>query len=64
MKSWWGARIRGRRHEAILARSLGMSVHPRASFWGVNGRPEYVQTCEASLRRLASSKIDLTISIG
>jgi aryl-alcohol dehydrogenase-like predicted oxidoreductase len=50
----------GRRHEAIVATKFGNVRGQDGSFLGVNGRPEYVQqACEASLRRLRISAIDL-----
>jgi aryl-alcohol dehydrogenase-like predicted oxidoreductase len=55
-----GAAIRGRRHEVIIATKFGIMRKPDGSGAGVNGRPEYVtQACEASLRRLGISTIDL-----
>ena len=55
-----GRAIASRRHEVILATKFGNVRGPDGSFLGVNGRPEYVQqACEASLRRLKISTIDL-----
>jgi len=52
--------IEGRRHEVIVATKFGNVRGEGGSFLGVNGRPEYVrQACEASLRRLRISAIDL-----
>lgn len=52
--------IEGRRHEVIVATKFGNVRGEGGSFLGVNGRPEYVrQACEASLRRLRISTIDL-----
>ena len=55
-----GRAIASRRHEVIIATKFGNVRGPDGSFLGVNGRPEYVQqACEASLRRLKISTIDL-----
>jgi aryl-alcohol dehydrogenase-like predicted oxidoreductase len=55
-----GQAIAGRRNEAIVATKFGNVRSPEGAFLGVNGRPEYVQkACEASLRRLQISTIDL-----
>jgi aryl-alcohol dehydrogenase-like predicted oxidoreductase len=55
-----GRAIEKRRHEVILATKFGNVRGTDGSFIGVNGRPEYVQqACEASLRRLRISTIDL-----
>lgn len=55
-----GKAIAGRRHEVIVATKFGNVRSPEGGFLGVNGRPEYVQSsCEASLRRLKISTIDL-----
>jgi len=49
-----------RRNEVILATKFGNMRQPDGRFLGVNGRPEYVQqACEASLKRLKISTIDL-----
>jgi aryl-alcohol dehydrogenase-like predicted oxidoreductase len=49
-----------RRNELILATKFGNMRQPDGRFLGVNGRPEYVQeACEASLKRLKISTIDL-----
>lgn len=55
-----GRAIASRRHEVIVATKFGNVRGTDGSFQGVNGRPEYVQqACEASLRRLKISTIDL-----
>lgn len=55
-----GRAIASRRHEVVIATKFGNVRGPDGSFQGVNGRPEYVQqACEASLRRLKISAIDL-----
>lgn len=55
-----GQAIAGHRHEVIVATKFGNLRSPDGAFLGVNGRPEYVQSaCEASLRRLKISTIDL-----
>ena len=55
-----GRAIASRRHEVIVATKFGNVRGSDGSFQGVNGRPEYVQqACEASLRRLKISTIDL-----
>lgn len=52
--------IEGRRQEVIVATKFGNVRGEGGSFLGVSGRPEYVQrACEASLRRLRISTIDL-----
>jgi aryl-alcohol dehydrogenase-like predicted oxidoreductase len=52
--------IEQRRHEVMVATKFGNVRGEGGSFLGVNGRPEYVQqACEASLRRLRISTIDL-----
>jgi aryl-alcohol dehydrogenase-like predicted oxidoreductase len=54
-----GRAIKGRRDKVVLATKFGQTQRPGQSN-GVNGRPEYVQqACEASLRRLRISTIDL-----
>jgi aryl-alcohol dehydrogenase-like predicted oxidoreductase len=54
-----GRAIAKRHNEIILATKFGNVRHPDGSMT-VNGRPEYVQqACEASLRRLRISTIDL-----
>ncbi|HEV2490280.1 MAG TPA: aldo/keto reductase [Candidatus Acidoferrales bacterium] len=55
-----GKAIRGRRNEVLLATKFGNVRGKDGSWNGVNGRPEYVQSaCEASLKRLGFSTIDL-----
>lgn len=55
-----GRAIQKRRHEALVATKFGNVRGPAGSFLGINGKPEYVhQACEASLRRLRISTIDL-----
>ena len=54
-----GRALRGRRDEVVLATKFGNLRKPDGTA-GVNGRPEYVpQACEASLKRLGVSTIDL-----
>jgi len=49
-----------RRNQIVLATKFGNMRNPDGRFLGVNGRPEYVQqACEASLKRLKISTIDL-----
>jgi aryl-alcohol dehydrogenase-like predicted oxidoreductase len=49
-----------RRNEIILATKFGNMRSADGRFLGVNGKPEYVQqACEASLKRLRISTIDL-----
>jgi aryl-alcohol dehydrogenase-like predicted oxidoreductase len=49
-----------RRNEVIIATKFGNMRAPDGRYLGVNGRPEYVQSaCEASLKRLKISTIDL-----
>jgi aryl-alcohol dehydrogenase-like predicted oxidoreductase len=49
-----------RRNEVVLATKFGNMRNPDGRFLGVNGKPEYVQeACEASLKRLRISTIDL-----
>lgn len=55
-----GKAIAGRRNEVIVATKFGSIRKPDGPFLGVNGRPEYVKSaCEASLKRLRISAIDL-----
>lgn len=55
-----GRAIQKRRNEALVATKFGNVRGPGGSFLGINGKPEYVhQACEASLRRLRISTIDL-----
>lgn len=49
-----------RRNEVVVATKFGNMRQPDGRFLGVNGKPEYVQqACEASLKRLKISTIDL-----
>jgi len=49
-----------RRNEVVLATKFGNMRNPDGRFLGVSGKPEYVQqACEASLKRLKISTIDL-----
>ncbi|MGH9689177.1 MAG: aldo/keto reductase, partial [Candidatus Acidiferrales bacterium] len=49
-----------RRNEVVLATKFGNMRNADGRFLGVNGTPEYVQeACEASLKRLKISAIDL-----
>jgi aryl-alcohol dehydrogenase-like predicted oxidoreductase len=55
-----GRAIAKRRNEVVVATKFGNVRAADGRFTGVNGRPEYVQTaCEASLKRLSISTIDL-----
>ena len=56
-----GQAIKGKRDQVVLATKFGSVRDPaRPGVRGVNGRPEYVRSsCEASLRRLGFSYIDL-----
>jgi aryl-alcohol dehydrogenase-like predicted oxidoreductase len=55
-----GRALRGRRESVVLATKFGNVRASDGKWLGVNGRPEYVaQSCEASLRRLGVSCIDL-----
>lgn len=55
-----GRAIQQRRREALVATKFGNVRGPGGAFLGINGKPEYVhQACEASLRRLRISTIDL-----
>jgi aryl-alcohol dehydrogenase-like predicted oxidoreductase len=56
-----GRAIEKRRHQVIIATKFGIVRDPaNPAARGVSGRPEYVQkSCEASLRRLRVSAIDL-----
>lgn len=55
-----GRAIRDRRDAVILATKFGNVRGPNGEFLGVNGRPEYIkQACEASLKRLGVTHIDL-----
>jgi aryl-alcohol dehydrogenase-like predicted oxidoreductase len=55
-----GRALAKRRNEVIIATKFGNMRQPDGRFLGVNGSPEYVQqACEASLKRLNISTIDL-----
>ncbi len=55
-----GRALRGRRDSVVLATKFGNVRSSDGRWLGVNGRPEYVvQSCDASLRRLGASYIDL-----
>jgi len=55
-----GRAIAGRRDEVVLATKFGNERAPDGTRIGINGRPEYVRSaCEASLRRLGVSHVDL-----
>jgi aryl-alcohol dehydrogenase-like predicted oxidoreductase len=56
-----GRALKGRRDQVVLATKFGIVRDPaNPAARGVNGRPEYVRACcEASLRRLGVSVIDL-----
>jgi aryl-alcohol dehydrogenase-like predicted oxidoreductase len=55
-----GKAIRDRRNRVVLATKFGNQRNPDGSWIGINGRPEYVQSCcEASLQRLGVDHIDL-----
>jgi aryl-alcohol dehydrogenase-like predicted oxidoreductase len=55
-----GRAIERRRNEVAVATKFGNVRGADGSYQGVSGRPEYVQkACEASLRRLRISTIDL-----
>jgi len=54
-----GRAIKGRRDRVVLATKFGQTQNPGGPN-GVNGRPDYViQACEASLKRLGETVIDL-----
>jgi aryl-alcohol dehydrogenase-like predicted oxidoreductase len=55
-----GRAIRDRRDQVILATKFGNVRGSEGELLGVNGQPEYVkQSCEASLKRLNATHIDL-----
>jgi aryl-alcohol dehydrogenase-like predicted oxidoreductase len=55
-----GRAIKGRRDRVVIATKFGNVRGPDGGFLGVNGRPEYVRAaCEASLKRLGVTTIDL-----
>jgi aryl-alcohol dehydrogenase-like predicted oxidoreductase len=55
-----GKALKGKRDKVFLATKFGNVRNAKGEFLGVNGRPEYViSSCEASLKRLDVSTIDL-----
>jgi aryl-alcohol dehydrogenase-like predicted oxidoreductase len=55
-----GRAIRDRRDRVVLATKFANERGPDGSFVGINGKPEYVRkACDASLRRLGVTVIDL-----
>jgi aryl-alcohol dehydrogenase-like predicted oxidoreductase len=55
-----GRAVRHRREQVFLATKFGIVRSPDRTQFSVNGRPEYVaKACEASLKRLGVSTIDL-----
>jgi aryl-alcohol dehydrogenase-like predicted oxidoreductase len=56
-----GRAIRGRRDTVVLATKFGIVRDPESRMVrAISGRPEYVkQACEASLKRLGTTVIDL-----
>ena len=55
-----GLALKGRRDQAFLATKFGIVRDQAGNFVGENGRPDYAQqACEASLKRLGVSVIDL-----
>src|SRR5580658_394029 len=55
-----GRAIQGRRDEVFLATKFGLVVDPATGVRGVDGTPRHArEACEASLRRLGVSSIDL-----
>jgi aryl-alcohol dehydrogenase-like predicted oxidoreductase len=56
-----GRALRGHREQAVIATKFGFVRDPqRPEFRGLSGKPDYVkQACEASLRRLGVTAIDL-----
>jgi aryl-alcohol dehydrogenase-like predicted oxidoreductase len=55
-----GRAIRGKRDQVVLATKFGNVRGQDGAFLGVSGKPDYVRSaCEASLRRLGVSHIDL-----
>ncbi|MGH8718374.1 MAG: aldo/keto reductase [Burkholderiales bacterium] len=55
-----GKAIRGRRDSVVLATKFGIRRDEDGSWHGICGRPDHVkQACEASLKRLGVSHIDL-----
>jgi aryl-alcohol dehydrogenase-like predicted oxidoreductase len=55
-----GRAIRGKRDQVVLATKFGNVRGQDGAFLGVSGKPDYVRSaCEASLKRLGVSHIDL-----
>jgi len=55
-----GRAIAGRRDAVVLATKFGNRRGPDGAWLGISGRPDYVrQACDASLRRLGVTHIDL-----
>jgi aryl-alcohol dehydrogenase-like predicted oxidoreductase len=56
-----GRALRGKRDRVVLATKFGIVRDPKNPLArGISGKPEYVRACcEASLRRLATDRIDL-----
>jgi aryl-alcohol dehydrogenase-like predicted oxidoreductase len=55
-----GRAIRDRRSQVVLATKFGNVRTADGKWLGINGRPDYVrQACDASLKRLGVSEIDL-----
>src|SRR6202158_4462317 len=55
-----GRAIRGKRDKVVLATKFGNVRGQDGAFLGVSGKPDYVRSaCEASLKRLGGSHIDL-----
>ncbi len=55
-----GQAIRDRRDKIVLATKFGIVRSSDPAYRGINGRPEYVkEACDASLRRLGVTHIDL-----
>ena len=56
-----GRALHGHREQVVIATKFGIMRDPnRQQFLGINGKPDYVRACcEASLRRLNISCIDL-----
>jgi aryl-alcohol dehydrogenase-like predicted oxidoreductase len=55
-----GRAIQGRRDQVVLATKFGIRREEDGSWQGICGRPDYVkQACDASLKRLNVSHIDL-----
>src|SRR5947209_14069919 len=55
-----GRVLKGHREQAVIATKFGILRDAQHPFRGLSGKPEYVkQACEASLRRLGVTVIDL-----